>query len=172
MARRSILLLLLVVFAPPGMASAQNAFPAPLPGANPPTSIPNPPAGGDSGGFGGMPSPSPSQGNCANDYGTLHDEAVRRGALIRAASARHASARQACKLLDEFMAAEMKMLDFVQAESAKCGIPSNIADQLNRVHKKTETMRERVCSSADPPQKRWPDGTQINDFGDPMFKQR
>ena len=165
MVQRSILLLLLIVFAPPGTASAQNAFPAPLPGANPPTSLPNPPPVD-------MPSSSASQTNCANDYGALRDEAARRGALIRAASARHASASESCRLIDELMAAEAKMLDYVKAKSAECAMPPNIVHQLNAAHEKTETIRERVCSSVDPSQKRWPDGTQINDFGDPAFKRR
>lgn len=167
---RSILLLLMIGFAPPGVVSAQNTFPAPLPGANPTTSIPKPPADGDHGGFSGMSSSSPSQANCAADYGALRDEAMRRGALIRAASARHASSGEACKLIDDFMSAEAKMLNYVHAKSAECGMPANVLNQLSTTHKKTEAMRERVCSSADPTQK--PDGTQINDFGDPMFKQR
>ena len=170
MIRCSILLLLISVFAPLGMASAQNAFPAPLPGANPPTSIRNPLAAEDHAGVPGMPSSSPSPANCAIDYRALRDEAVRRGALIRAAGAQHVSAAVACKLVDEFMVAEAKMLNYVQAKSAECGMPPDILDQLNTSHKKTEAMRERICSSAHPTQKR--DGTQINDFGDPMFNQR
>ena len=163
MIQRWALLLLLIVFTPPGAASAQNAFPAPLPGANPPTILPNPPPAD-------MPSSAASQANCANDYGALRDEAEKRGALIRAASARHAPVGESCKLIDEFMAAEAKMLDYVKAKSGECAIPANIMDQLKTSHEKTETVRERVCSSVDASQKRRPDGTQINDFGDPAFK--
>jgi hypothetical protein len=77
----------------------------------------------------------------------LREEAVERGRLIKAASDRHAPPDETCKLFGNFLQAEIKMIAYVEANSAKCGIPPQIADQLNAGHKNTEVMQIKVCSA-------------------------
>lgn len=52
------------------------------------------------------------------------------------------------KLLGNFLQAEIKMIAHVEANSARCGIPPQIADQLKAGHKNTEAMQAKVCRAA------------------------
>ena len=78
----------------------------------------------------------------------LREEAEKRGKLIKAASDRKASPDEACKLIGNFGQAEVKMIKYVETNSAKCGIPPQIADQLKNGHKNTEKMQKQVCGMA------------------------
>jgi hypothetical protein len=157
-----------------GQAGAQGAFPAPLPnqqpanaspfppvgGGAPAPSSPFPPAGGASAfpsqgaapmqgaGFGPPQAPSGGADACMKGFVPLREEAEKRGKLIKAASDRKASPDEACKLIANFGAAEIKMIKYVESNAQKCGIPAQIADQLKAGHKNTEAMREKVCGVA------------------------
>jgi hypothetical protein len=158
-------------------AFAQGAFPAPLPGraaapANDPAfppvngaapatsfgagpaSFPSggaPPVGG--GGFGGAPA-APSMGGggaadeCMKGFLPLREEAEKRGKLIKIASDRHAPPDEACKLISNFGAAEIKMLKYVETHMTQCGIPPQVLDQLKNGHKNSEGMQQKVCAVA------------------------
>ncbi len=78
----------------------------------------------------------------------LREEAEKRGKLIKAASDRHASPEEACKLIGSFGQSETKMIKYVETNSSKCGIPQQIADQLKNGHKNTEAMQKKVCAVA------------------------
>lgn len=78
----------------------------------------------------------------------LREETEKRGKLIKAASDRKAPPDEACKLINNFAAAEMKMIKYVETNSAKCGIPPQIGDQLKSGHKNTEKMLTQVCNVA------------------------
>ena len=78
----------------------------------------------------------------------LREEAEKRGKLIKAASERHAPPDEACKLIESFGQAEVKMIKYVEANSAKCGIPPQIPEQLKKGHVNTETMQKKVCTMA------------------------
>jgi hypothetical protein len=157
-----------------GQAGAQGAFPAPLPGqaAAPAGASPFPPVNGapatavpaapsafpsqgaapvGGGGFGGG-APQPQAGGpqdaCMKGFLPLREEAEKRGKLIKAASDRKAPPEEACKLIGNFGAAETKMISFVKANAAKCGIPAQVADQLQAGHKNTVAMQQKVCGYA------------------------
>jgi hypothetical protein len=173
-----------------GESLAQGAFPAPLPGR---TAQPNDPAfppvngsapvasvgapptasfpvngaaplGGAGGGFGAAP---PTQGgppdDCMKGFLPLRDEAEKRGKLIKAASDRHASPDEACKLIGNYGQAELKMIKYVEARAAKCGIPQQISDQLKAGHKNTEAMQKKVCNVAQQMQQRGPAGPSLSE---------
>ena len=151
-----------------GHAFAQGAFPAPLP--NQQSASPFPPVNGAapsatvgtpapfpsqgvapvSKGFSGPPpqAPSASADACMQGFVPLREEAEKRGKLIKAASDRKAPPDEACKLIKNFGVAEMKMIKYVETNSAKCGIPPQIADQLKTGHKNTEKMQTQVCNVA------------------------
>jgi hypothetical protein len=156
-------------------AFAQGNFPAPLPGqtqtsnspfppingatptpaAAPASPFPSPggaPAFGGGGGFQPAPMGAAPQGgppeSCMKEFIPLREEAERRGKLIKAASDRKASPDEACKLISNFGKAEMKMIKYVEAHAASCGIPQQISDQLKAGHKGTESLENKVCAVA------------------------
>jgi hypothetical protein len=172
-----------------GLALAQGAFPAPLPGqgqakndpafppvngaaptasiGGAPSSFPVTGAAPISGpAFGGPPAP-PSQAGpadaCMKGFVPLREEAEKRGKLIKAASDRHASPDEACKLIGNFAQAEIKMIKYVETNSAKCGIPPQIADQLKTGHKNTENMQKKVCTVAQQAQQKGPAGPSLSE---------
>jgi hypothetical protein len=99
---------------------------------------------------------------CIKGFVPLRQEAEQRGSLIKTASERHAPPQQACELIGNFAQSEIKMIKYVEANSAKCGIPPEIADQLRANHKNTEAMQHKVCAVA---QGRAPAGP-VGDFDD------
>ena len=78
----------------------------------------------------------------------LREEAEKRGKLIKAASERHAQPEEACKLIKNYSQAELKMMEYVKANTTKCGIPPQIGEQMKKGHAGTEAMMEKVCGAA------------------------
>ena len=167
---------------------AQSAFPAPLPGRSAPVNDPAfPPVNGaaPSASVGAAPSsfpvtgaapitgsafergPASPQGGAADDcmkgFVPLREEAEKRGKLIKAASDRHASPDEACKLIGSFGQSEIKMIKYVDSHAAKCGIPQQISDQLKTGHKNTESMQKKVCAVAQQQQQRGPAGPSLSE---------
>jgi hypothetical protein len=168
-----------------GQALAQGAFPAPLPNqssnASPfppvngsvpaaridaPSAFPSNGAAPLAGGGGSLAPPPPSAGPseaCMKGFIPLREEAEKRGKLIKAASDRHAPPDEACKLIGNFGQAEIKMIKYVEANAAKCGIPPQIGEQLKAGHKNTETMQNKVCTVAQQAQARGPAGPSLSE---------
>ena len=171
-----------------GQAFAQGAFPAPLPNQAAPASnaSPFPPVNGAApsasvGAPASFPTngaapitgsafergPAPPSGGasdaCMTGFVPLREEAEKRGKLIKAASERKAPPDEACKLIGNFGQAEIKMIKYVEANSAKCGIPPQIADQLKAGHKNTEAMQKKVCAVAQQAQTRGPAGPSLSE---------
>jgi hypothetical protein len=176
-----------------GQARAQSAFPAPLPnqqyrppandpafppvngaapsaavGASPSSSFPvngaTPLAGGASP-FNGPPAGptgGPSEA-CMKAFIPLREEAEKRGKLIKAASDRHAPPEEACKLIGNYSQAEFKMMKYVEANAAKCGIPPQVPDQLKAGHKNTEALQKKVCDVAEKVKARGSGGPTLSD---------
>ena len=190
MIRRLIVpLAVAVVTAHAGLAFAQGAFPAPLPGQGvikndpafppvngaAPASVGAPP--GSSFPVNGAapitgsaferppapPSQSASADECMKGFVPLREEAEKRGKLIKAASERHAPPDEACKLIASFGQAETKMINYVENRSAKCGIPPQVTDQLKTGHKNTEAMQKKVCGFAQQAQQRGPAGPSLSE---------
>lgn len=125
------------------------------------------PAGGAplSGGFASAP-PQQAQGapaaDCMKDFVPLRDDTEKRGKAIKAASDRHASPQEACKLIGMFNQSELKMMKYVEKNSARCGIPPQVLDQLKIGHKNSEMMLKKVCDAAQQAQ-RGPAGPTLSD---------
>jgi hypothetical protein len=139
-----------------GQVFAEVAFPAPLPDQDAaPTSDASPPVNGAApkASIGGVVAPSSSNGvaphdACMKGFVPLREEAEKRGKLIKAASERHAQPDEACRLIGSFGQSEIKIIKYVEANLATCGIPPQIADQLRASHKNTEAMQQKVCAVA------------------------
>jgi hypothetical protein len=115
-----------------------------------------------------LPAPWPGQGAasdaCMNGFAPLRAEAEARGRLIKAASERHAPPAEACKLIGNFRQSEIKMIKYVEANLATCGIAPELAEQLRARHQRTGAMLKTVCAAARPgePAGRGP----VGDFDD------
>jgi hypothetical protein len=142
------------------------AFP-PVNGAPPSSSFPANGAAPITGSaFERAPAP-PSQAGpsdeCMKGFVPLREEAEKRGKLIKAASDHHAPPDEACKLIGSFGQAEIKMIKYVESHAAKCGIPTQIADQLKNGHKNTESMQQKVCAMAQQVQQKGPAGPSLSE---------
>lgn len=126
----------------PPVNGAPGATPSPFPSAGAP-----PVTGGFSPAQGGG-GPPPGADDCMKEFMPLRKEAERRGNLIKAASDRRAPASEACKLIGSFSQAELKMIRYVQVNQQKCGIPTDVSNQLKAGHKNTEKMQKQVCGVA------------------------
>jgi hypothetical protein len=116
--------------------------------------------------FARPPTAPPSQAgaeDCMKAFVPLREDAEKRGKMIKAASERHAPPDEACKLIISYGQAEMKMIKYVETNSAKCGIPPQIADQLKTGHKGTEGMQKQVCSVAQQVQQKGPAGPSLSE---------
>ncbi len=143
--------------AAPGPATPANASPFPGPPSAPQSGAPSPfpatgaaPMGGGGGGGAFSPAPptaGPSEA-CMKGFVPLREEAEKRGKMIKAASDRKAAPDEACKLITNFGAAEVKMIKYIEANAAKCGIPPQVGDQMKNGHKQTEAMQQKVCAMA------------------------
>jgi hypothetical protein len=131
--------------APAASIGAPSAFPsqgvAPIAGGGGGFAPPAPPSAG----------PGPGAGPadaCMKGFIPLREETERRGKLIKIAGEKKAGPDEACKLIGNYSQAELKMMKYVKENSAKCGIPPQILDQLQHGHKNTETMLKKVCGVA------------------------
>ncbi|WP_050628536.1 hypothetical protein [Bradyrhizobium viridifuturi] len=148
-----------------------NGAPAARVGATPsafPTNGAAPIAGG------GLSSPPPPPGAgggggpgdaCMKDFVPLREETEKRGKAIKAASDRHASPQEACKLIGNYSQAEVRMIKYVDTNAQKCGIPPQISEQLRTGHKNTEALLKKVCNVAEQAaaQPRGPAGPSLSD---------
>ena len=154
----------------PAFPPVNGAAPAASIGAAPASPFPSTgaaPIAGNPSSF--APAP-PSQGGggaqaqaCMNGFMPLREDAEKKGKLIKAAGDRHAGPDEACKLIKNYGAAESKMMAYVEKNSAKCGIPAQIGDQLKNGHKNTETMLEKVCGAAAQAQTSAPAGPSLSE---------
>ena len=152
------------------------AFP-PVNGAAPTASIGTAPASpfpsggaapiaGGSGSF--APAPPSQPGGavadaCMKAFIPLREDAEKKGKLIKAASDRHAGPDEACKMISNYSAAELKMIKYVEGNATKCGIPGSVAEQLRAGHKNTEGLEKRVCGVAEQMKERGPAGPSLSE---------
>jgi hypothetical protein len=190
--RRSSLPLTVAILAvSTASAWAQGAFPAPLPNQSGPSqssaspfppvngapaaSIGAPPGGFPSAGAppvsgGGAFGPPPGQqqagppggDDCMKKFLPLREDAEKRGKAIKAAGERRAPPEEACKLIGNFSQAEIKMIKFIESNSARCGIPPDVAKQMQAGHKNTLQMQQKVCGVAQQRQQ-GPAGPSLSD---------
>ena len=142
----------------PGQAASSSPFPS-VNGSAPTASVGSAPQSsfpvngaaplGGAGAFSAAPPTQAGPGeDCMKAIVPLREEAEKRGKMIKAASDRHATPDEACKLFKNYSQAESKMLKYVETNSAKCGIPPQVGEQLKASHKNTEATQAKVCNVA------------------------
>ncbi len=100
----------------------------------------------------GAPQPQPQQPSTpppqCQELLTLRDQAQKHASAINAAEKQKATAAQACKLFQNFLVAEGRMVKALETNGARCGVPpeaiQNVKDQRGR----TQKIKDQVCSAA------------------------
>lgn len=133
-------------------AGAPTALPA-QPGAVPPPSqwgnAGAPAAQHPAWGGGGAPQGASSGGPpCANEFMPLRNDAQTKGMAIKAAVDRKAERPEICKVFRTFVAAEAKVVKFVQENGSRCSIPADALKVMKTNHGKSTAMSNRVCNAA------------------------
>ncbi|WP_420968968.1 hypothetical protein [Bradyrhizobium sp. B120] len=135
MVYRSLLLLALAAASVSAEKASAQGGPAPFPGNGTTPITPG--------------SPVPSAESCTRDFAPLREDAEMKGRLIRAAADRHAPAAESCGLIRNYGRAEIKMIDYVEANATRCAISPQIANQLKAGHNNTEALLRKACAQAE-----------------------
>jgi len=153
----------------PAFPSVNGAAPTASVGGAPASPFPSAGAAPLAGGAGSFAPAPPSQPGgaaadaCMKGFVPLREEAEKKGKMIKAASDRHASPDEACKIIGNYGAAEVKMIKYVETNATKCGIPAQVADQLKAGHKNTEALEKKVCGVAEQIKTRGPAGPSLSE---------
>ncbi len=176
----SAALLAVLSSTPPAAAQAPSPWPSnrpaagagQFPPANAPTalpaqpgSVPPPSQWGNAGAAaqqhpawsgGGAPQAGapPSSGGgppCANEFMPLRTDAQTKGMAIKAAVERKSDRPELCKVFRTFVAAEAKVVKFVQENGSRCSIPPDAVKVMKTNHGKSVTMSNRVCNASAAP---------------------
>jgi hypothetical protein len=97
-------------------------------------------------------SQQPQEPPCIQNFFKLRDDAQKKAQAIQQASKRKATPVEACRLFNNFFAAEAKMIKYAQEIQTSCHIPPEVIKNLNQSHAKTADIRTKVCEAAARPQ--------------------
>jgi hypothetical protein len=142
--------------APAASFGQQSAFPsngaAPIAGGAPTQPMGAPPPG----------AAGPSDA-CMKGFMPLREEAEKRGKVIKAAMERHAQPEETCKLIESYSSAELKMMEYVKLNQAKCQIPAQISEQMKKGHEGTQATLKKCNAAAQAAQQRGPAGPSLSE---------
>ena len=127
-------------------ADSTSPFPAPprqstFPAAPQQSVFPSGPMQGGPG-MGGPPQPS---GICAN-FPKLRDEAKAKAELVSAIGKRKGDRKDMCAAVQNFTAAEDKVVKFLEDNKVACGVPPQAVTQAKTMHANTVKFRDTVCA--------------------------
>lgn len=91
---------------------------------------------------------SPQASSCINEFMPMRQAAEKRAQLIGAAVKRKAPREELCKLFGGLVAAETKLVKFMEANRASCGIPNEAIANLKKEYSRVSATRQQVCSGA------------------------
>ena len=106
----------------------------------------------------------PNVKECTRAFAPLRKETEHRTKLVKAASTRHASLDEVCRLMVSVGWSEINMIRYVEANAAACKLSPHL-DQLRAGHEETEAVREKICALASRDETNAPAG----DFDDPAL---
>lgn len=99
--------------------------------------------------FGPAMGPPPAQQSgppCMAEFVPLRQDAEKRAAAIKAGADRKAPREEICALFKRFSEAEAKVVKFLVANAATCGIPAQAITESKANHAKTSTTAQRICA--------------------------
>jgi hypothetical protein len=128
-------------FPPPSQQS--SPFPSPSQQSVFPSgpSMGGPPMGGP---------PPPQSAACAN-FPRLRDDAKAKAELISAIGKRKGDRKDMCVAVQNFTAAEEKVVKFLEDNKAGCAVPDQAVAQAKAMHVKTMQFRDTVCAEGPKP---------------------
>jgi hypothetical protein len=128
----------------------QSAFPAaPQQSVFPSGSMQGgPPMGG---GMGGMGGPPPQQSALCASFPKLRDEAKAKADQVSAVGKRHGDRKEMCNAVQNFTAAEEKVVKFLDDNKSACGVPVQAVAQAKAMHVNTLKFRDTVCAEGPAP---------------------
>ncbi len=106
-----------------------------------------------------FPSGPPMQGGpgmggppqiCAN-FPRLRDEAKAKAELVSAIGKKHGDRKDMCAAVQNFTAAEDKVIKFLEDNKVACGVPPQVVAQAKTMHVNTLKFRDTVCAEGPKP---------------------
>jgi hypothetical protein len=85
---------------------------------------------------------------CVQNFIKLRDDAQKKGQALQQASQRKATPVEACRLFNNFSAAEAKLIKYAQENQTNCQIPPEAIKNMTQGHAKTTEIRTKVCEAA------------------------
>ncbi len=76
------------------------------------------------------------------------DETAKYGKAIHAAGQKKVPPEELCKLFKVFIASEGKMLKGLEENSATCGVPPEVLQQIKTSHGRAAQVGQQVCEAA------------------------
>ncbi len=95
-----------------------------------------------------MPPGAGSQPACMRDFIPIRENTEKAAAALKAAGPRKPPASEVCQLFNRFIAAETKMLKFMETNNVWCGIPPQAIEQVKANHVQVTQIRKKVCDVA------------------------
>jgi hypothetical protein len=108
--------------------------------------LPGGPGMPGAGGF-GPPQPQAMPPQC-KELLTLRDTVQKHGKALSTASAKKASAQEACRLFKTFLSAELRMVRAIETNGKMCGVPPDVAPQIKANHAQAGKVAKQVCEAA------------------------
>ncbi|MBV6488850.1 MAG: hypothetical protein H3C55_01500 [Pseudorhodoplanes sp.] len=93
--------------------------------------------------------PPQGQPPCAQEFIPLRDDAQKKANAIKPAADSKDRTRL-CQAFRTFVAAEAKVIKFVNENASRCGIPADAAKVMKTNHAKSTNIRNQVCSAGGP----------------------
>jgi len=101
--------------------------------------------------FPAPPGAPPGGGGQCNDFPKLTEEAQKRGTLVGAAIKGKADRKEICTLMTTFVAAEGKVIKFLEDNKTWCGIPDQAIGAAKANHEKSLKFRTAACEEGPKP---------------------
>lgn len=96
-------------------------------------------------GFSAAPAAPPPQ---CQQLLKIRDEVENHGKAIQKANESKATVQVACKLLKNYVAAEMRMIKGLEQHLTLCGVPADVPKQMRASNAKAVALSKQVCDAA------------------------
>jgi hypothetical protein len=100
--------------------------------------------------MGGMGGPPQQSAVCAN-FPRLRDDAKARADVVSSVGKRHGDRKEMCNAVQNFTAAEEKVVKFLDDNKSACGVPDQAVAQAKAMHVNTIKFRDTVCAEGPKP---------------------